>query len=98
MFVAPCDQTWPAAREERSAGHPIVGLPGNPAAVYVTLALFVRPRGTPRRGDVRPLVPQAVRSTFKAKTAESPRIHQGRLSRAADGVFSAEVPQGGADC
>ena len=45
-----------------------VGLPGNPAAVYVTLALFVRPLLARLGGAMFvPLVPQEVRSTFKAK-------------------------------
>jgi molybdopterin molybdotransferase len=80
-------------------GTPIVGLPGNPAAVYVTLALFVRPLLARLSGALfHPLVPQAVRSTFKAKKRLARREYvRVRLSRASDGVLEArKFPKEGA--
>jgi len=78
---------------------PIVGLPGNPAAVYVTLALFVRPLLARLGGAtfVR-LVPQEVRSTFKAKKRLGRREYvRVSVSRAADGVLEArKFPKEGA--
>jgi molybdopterin molybdotransferase len=48
-------------------GTPIVGLPGNPAAVYVTLALFVRPLLARLGGaSFKPPEAQLIRSKFKA--------------------------------
>jgi len=80
-------------------GTPIVGLPGNPAAVYVTLALFVRPLLARLGGAIfDPLVPQEVRSTFKAKKRLGRREYvRVSLSRAADGVLEArKFPKEGA--
>jgi molybdopterin molybdotransferase len=78
---------------------PIVGLPGNPAAVYVTLALFVRPLLARLGGAtfVR-LVPQEVRATFKAKKRLGRREYiRVSISRAADGVLEARrFPKEGA--
>ena len=78
---------------------PLVGLPGNPAAVYVTLALFVRPLLARLGGAtfVR-LVPQEVRSTFKAKKRLGRREYiRVSISRAADGVLEArKFPKEGA--
>ena len=80
-------------------GTPIVGLPGNPAAVYVSLALFVRPLLARLGGAIfEPLVPQEVRSTFKAKKRLGRREYvRVSISRAADGVLEArKFPKEGA--
>ena len=80
-------------------GTPIVGLPGNPAAVYVTLALFVRPLLARLGGAMfHPLVPQQVRSTFKSKKRLGVRGYiRVFISRAADGVLEArKFPKEGA--
>jgi molybdopterin molybdotransferase len=80
-------------------GTPIVGLPGNPAAVYVTLALFVRPLLARLGGAIfQPLVPQQVRSTFKSKKRLGRREYiRVSISRAADGVLEArKFPKEGA--
>jgi molybdopterin molybdotransferase len=80
-------------------GTPIVGLPGNPAAVYVTLAFFVRPLMAHLGGWTfkRP-EPHVVRSQFKA-TKRPGRLEYVRVSvaRAADGVLDAQkFPREGA--
>jgi molybdopterin molybdotransferase len=80
-------------------GTPIVGLPGNPAAVYVTLAFFVRPL-VARLGGRKFKRPQAhlVRSKFKA-TKRPGRLEYIRVSvsRASDGVLEAQkFPKEGA--
>jgi molybdopterin molybdotransferase len=80
-------------------GTPIVGLPGNPAAVYVSLALFVRPLLARLGGAIfEPLVPQEVRSTFKAKKRLGRREYvRVSISRAADGILEArKFPKEGA--
>ena len=80
-------------------GTPIVGLPGNPAAVYVTLALFVRPLLARLGGAIfTPLAPQYVRSTFKAKKRSGRREYiRVSVVRAADGVLGArKFPKEGA--
>ena len=80
-------------------GTPIVGLPGNPAAVYVTLAVFVRPLLARLGGATfHPLVPREVRSTFKAKKRLGRREYvRVRIIRAADGVLEArKFPKEGA--
>ena len=49
-------------------GAPLIGLPGNPAAVYVTLAFFVRPVLAHLGGaKTTRLVPQPVRAGFSAR-------------------------------
>ncbi len=80
-------------------GTPIVGLPGNPAAVYVTLAFFVRPL-VARLGGWKSKRPQAhlVRSKFKA-TKRPGRLEYVRVSvsRATDGMLDAQkFPKDGA--
>ena len=80
-------------------GTPIVGLPGNPAAVYVTLALFVRPLLARLGGAIFvPPVPQEVRATFKAKKRLGRREYvRVSLSRGADGMLEArKFPKEGA--
>jgi molybdopterin molybdotransferase len=80
-------------------GTAIVGLPGNPAAVYVTLALFVRPL-LARFGGALFEAPaaQTVRSTFKVKKRFGRREYvRVSVARAADGVLEARTyPKGGA--
>jgi len=80
-------------------GTPMVGLPGNPAAVYVTLAFFVRPLLARLGGAIfKPLVPQMVRSTFKAKKRLGRREYvRVSLVRAEDGTLEArKFPKEGA--
>lgn len=78
---------------------PFVGLPGNPVAVYVTLAMFVRPILMHLAGAApQPLLPFPVRSAFSYKKRsgrrEYVRVH---LARAADGHYEAQrFPKEGA--
>jgi molybdopterin molybdotransferase len=80
-------------------GTPMVGLPGNPAAAYVTFVMFVRPLLAHLAGAApQPLTPLRVRSTFASKKRpgrrEFVRVH---VSRAADGVLEARrFPKEGA--
>jgi molybdopterin molybdotransferase len=80
-------------------GTPIVGLPGNPAAVYVTLALFMRPL-LARLGGAVFTPPQAhmVRSTFKARKRPGRREYiRASVYPGADGVPEAKrFPKEGA--
>jgi molybdopterin molybdotransferase len=80
-------------------GTPIVGLPGNPAAVYVTLAFFVRPL-VAHLGGWKFKRPEAhlVRSKFKARKRPG-RLEYVRVSvsRASDGILEAQkFPKEGA--
>ena len=80
-------------------GTPFVGLPGNPAAVYVTFVMFVRPLLAHLAGAApEPLVPQWVRSTFAAKKRPGRReFVRVDVSPAADGVLEARrFPKEGA--
>jgi molybdopterin molybdotransferase len=74
-----------------NASAAFVGLPGNPAAVYVTFARVVRPLLMRLAGvDAAPLVALPVRSAFgyrkKAGRREYVRV---KLVRAADGAVEA---------
>jgi molybdopterin molybdotransferase len=54
-------------------GTPLVGLPGNPAAVYVTLLFFVRPLLAHLGGArIEPPVAQPVRAAFHGDEAPGP--------------------------
>jgi molybdopterin molybdotransferase len=80
-------------------GTPIVGLPGNPAAVYVTLTLFVRPLLARLGGALfKPPAAQFVRSAFNArKRPEFRQYVRVTVVRAADGVLEArKFPKEGA--
>jgi molybdopterin molybdotransferase len=80
-------------------GTPLVGLPGNPAAVYVTFVMFVRPLLAHLAGATpRPLTPLRVRSTFASKKRAGRReFVRVDVSRAADGVLEARrFPKEGA--
>jgi molybdopterin molybdotransferase len=75
----------------RAADAAFVGLPGNPAAVYVTFARVVRPLLLRLAGaQSAPLVPMPVRAAFayrkKAGRREYVRV---RLTRAPDGAVAA---------
>ena len=79
----------PGSRQGASAA--FVGLPGNPAAVYVTFARVVRPLLMRLAGvDAAPLVALPVRAAFgyrkKAGRREYVRV---KLVRAADGAVEA---------
>ena len=80
-------------------GTPIVGLPGNPAAVYVTLVLFVRPLLARLGGATyeNPM-PQLVRAAFSAKKRLGRREYvRVSVTRAVDGVIEARrFPKEGA--
>lgn len=81
------------------AGTPAVGLPGNPVAVYVTLALFVRPLLARLGGAIfAPPVPQQVRAQFKARKRLGRREYlRVSIERAADGTLEArKFPKEGA--
>ena len=80
-------------------GTPFVGLPGNPAAAYVTFVMFVRPLVAHLAGATpNPLMPLRVRSTFAAKKRAGRReFVRVDVSRAADGVLEARrFPKEGA--
>ena len=80
-------------------GTPFVGLPGNPAAAYVTFAFFVRPLLAHLAGEVLPpLMPLRVRSAFTQKKRQGRREYvRVSVSRAADGVLEArKFPKEGA--
>ena len=80
-------------------GIPFVGLPGNPAAVYVTFLFFVRPF-LAHLGGAQPLATRAlrVRSGFAAKKKEGRREYiRVSVTRAADGILEArKFPKEGA--
>jgi molybdopterin molybdotransferase len=76
-----------------------VGLPGNPAAVYVTFARVVRPLLLRLAGAVGTvLVPMPVRAAFSYKKKAGRREYvRVKLARSADGTVEAfEHPQEGA--
>ncbi len=80
-------------------GTPLVGLPGNPAAAYVTFVNFVRPLIAHLGGAVLdPLIPLRVRSTFAQKKRPGRREYvRVNVSRAPDGVLEARrFPKEGA--
>ncbi len=80
-------------------GTPFVGLPGNPAAAYVTFVFFVRPLLLHLAGATpQPLMPLRVRSTFAAKKKTGRReFIRVSVSQAADGVLEARrFPKEGA--
>jgi molybdopterin molybdotransferase len=80
-------------------GTPLVGLPGNPAAVYVTFVMFVRPLLAHLAGAApQPLTPLRVRSTFASKKRPGRReFVRVDVSRAPDGVLEARrFPKEGA--
>ena len=80
-------------------GTPFVGLPGNPAAAYVTFAFFVRPLLAHLAGEaLPPLMPLRVRSTFTQKKRPGRREYvRVSVSRAPDGVLEArKFPKEGA--
>ena len=80
-------------------GTPFVGLPGNPAAAYVTFAFFVRPLLAHLGGAAPvPLMPLRVRSTFAMKKRPGRREYvRVSIARAADGVLEArKFPKEGA--
>src|SRR5205807_164295 len=76
-----------------------VGLPGNPAAVYVTFARVVRPLLLQLAGaELKPLIPLPVRASFPYRKKSGRREYvRVRLVRAADGTIEAvKHPQEGA--
>ncbi|TXH32699.1 MAG: molybdopterin molybdotransferase MoeA [Rhodospirillaceae bacterium] len=80
-------------------GTPLVGLPGNPAAVYVTFVNFVRPLIAHLSGAVLdPIEPLLVRSAFAQKKRPGRREYvRVNVSQAADGVLEARrFPKEGA--
>jgi molybdopterin molybdotransferase len=80
-------------------GTPLVGLPGNPAAAYVTFVMVVRPLLAHLAGaSPRPLTPLRVRSTFASKKRPGRReFVRVDVSCAADGVLEARrFPKEGA--
>lgn len=80
-------------------GTPFVGLPGNPAAVYVTFLFIVRPLLAHLGGaKVEKVMPLRVRSAFNAKKKPGRReFVRVTVSRAADGVLEAhKFPKEGA--
>src|SRR5207248_4257280 len=68
-----------------------VGLPGNPAAVYVTFARIVRPLLLRLAGaEAAPLLPLPVRSAFAYRKRAGRREYvRVKLARAADGTVEA---------
>jgi molybdopterin molybdotransferase len=72
-------------------GAAFVGLPGNPAAVYVTFARIVRPLLLRLAGaEAAPLVPLPVRSAFAYRKRAGRREYvRVKLARAADGTVEA---------
>jgi molybdopterin molybdotransferase len=81
------------------SGTPFVGLPGNPAAAYVTFAFFVRPL-LAHLGGARPepLLAQPVRAAFEAKKRPGRREYvRVSVTRAPDGALEAHrFPKEGA--
>jgi molybdopterin molybdotransferase len=72
-------------------GAAFVGLPGNPAAVYVTFVRVVRPLLLRLSGaEPAPLVPLPVRATFAYRKKSGRREYvRAKLERASDGVLQA---------
>ena len=80
-------------------GTPLIGLPGNPAAAYVTFMVFVRPLLMHLAGaNLEPLMALRVRSAFAAKKRAGRREYvRVNVLRAADGVLEARrFPKEGA--
>jgi molybdopterin molybdotransferase len=80
-------------------GVPFVGLPGNPAAVYVTFLFFVLPFLAHLGGAQAPrTLALRVRSTFAAKKKKGRREYiRVSVTRAADGILEArKFPKEGA--
>jgi len=80
-------------------GAPFVGLPGNPAAAYVTFMVFVRPLLAHLAGAApEPLMALRVRSTFASRKKTGRReFVRVNVARAADGVLEArKFPKEGA--
>ena len=80
-------------------GTPLIGLPGNPAAVYVTLAFFVRPVLAHLGGaKMTRLVPQPVRAGFSARKKSGRREYvRVSIDRGQDGMPEArKFPKEGA--
>ena len=80
-------------------GVPFVGLPGNPAAVYVTFLFFVLPLLAHLGGAQAPrTLALRVRSTFPAKKKKGRREYiRVSVTRAADGILEArKFPKEGA--
>ena len=80
-------------------GAPFVGLPGNPAAAYVTFVFFVRPLLAHLAGALpEPLMALRVRSTFASKKKLARReFIRVNVARAPDGVLEArKFPKEGA--
>ncbi|HEY8442999.1 MAG TPA: gephyrin-like molybdotransferase Glp [Xanthobacteraceae bacterium] len=87
----------PGARTGQDAA--FVGLPGNPAAVYVTFARIVRPLLLRLAGaQLTPLLPMPVRAGFSYKKKSGRREYvRVKLAGLADGVVEARKhPQDGA--
>ncbi|TMJ39316.1 MAG: molybdopterin molybdotransferase MoeA [Alphaproteobacteria bacterium] len=74
-----------------AGGAAFVGLPGNPAAVYVTFARIVRPLLLRLAGaEAAPLLPLPVRSAFAYRKRAGRREYvRVKLARAADGTVEA---------
>lgn len=80
-------------------GTPLIGLPGNPAAVYVTLAFFVRPVLAHLGGaKTTRLVPQPVRAGFSERKKSGRREYvRVSIDRGQDGMPEArKFPKEGA--
>jgi molybdopterin molybdotransferase len=78
---------------------PFIGLPGNPAAAYVTFVMFVRPVLAHLGGAaLQPLISFRVRSTFSQKKRAGRREYiRVNVSSGADGVLEARrFPKEGA--
>jgi molybdopterin molybdotransferase len=78
---------------------PFIGLPGNPAAVYVTFVMFVRPVLAHLAGaNLKPVTSLRVRSTFSQKKRVGRREYvRVNVSSGADGVLEAHrFPKEGA--
>jgi molybdopterin molybdotransferase len=75
----------------KAQGTAFVGLPGNPAAVYVTFVRVVRPLLLRLSGaEPAPLVPLPVRATFAYRKKSGRREYvRAKLERASDGVLQA---------
>jgi molybdopterin molybdotransferase len=80
-------------------GTPLVGLPGNPVASFVTFVHVVRPTVLALAGAIQqPLIPMPIRAafTYKKKIARREYV-RASLRRAADGVLEAtKFPREGA--
>lgn len=80
-------------------GTPLIGLPGNPVASFVTFVHVVRPTVLALSGAVpRPLLPMPVRAAFSYKKKKGRREYvRASLVRAADGTLEAiKFPREGA--